>query len=253
MKKSRRIDLRSSSVSARTPLARVTPSTTSSTAVCTSPWNNRIVVRVGREEAVVDAAEERSAADRILPGQLAKPRRPRDPQEHYAPRPAGPHRLTLGRTGAAARGALCGFPATPPQSEPPPPISDTPPDDPPPAIPPIINPDRFEDFPFLRETFMLYVSDPKANASLRGMADLLFELILEYWGKWSDQPEGFLRASLRAAVADMRSVQGFLAELEEGAQDSPHEEHLAELGASIAPEIGALADRLEKELGSWRG
>ena len=105
----------------------------------------------------------------------------------------------------------------------------------------------------LRETFLLYVSDPASNASLRGVADLLFALILEYWGKWPDHPEGFLRASLRAAVADMRCVQGFLAELEEGGQDSLHEDHLAAVGASIAPEIGALADRIERELGTWRG
>lgn len=142
--------------------------------------------------------------------------------------------------------------STPP-SVPPSPAPEVPPDDPPPAIPPIIDPDRFEDFPVLRETLMLYVSDPAANASLRGGAALLFDLILEYWGKWPDYPEGFLRASLRAAVADMRCVQGFLAELAEGSQDSSHEEHLAELGASIAPEIGALADRIERELGSWRG
>ena len=142
------------------------------------------------------------------------------------------------------------LPPTPPTPAEPP--ADDPPEAPP-AIPPIIDPARFEDFPVLRETFMLYVSDPAANASLRGAADLLFDLILEYWGKWPNHPEGFLRASLRAAVADLRYVQGFLAEPEEGSQDTPHEEHLAAVGASIAPEIGALADRLEKELGTWRG
>jgi hypothetical protein len=144
-------------------------------------------------------------------------------------------------------------PQSTPPLVPPPPISETPPDDPPPAIPPIIAPDRFEDFPVLRETFLLYVSDPVANASLRGGAELLYDLILEYWGKWPDHPEGFLRASLRAAVADMRCVQGFLAELEKGAQSTAHEEHLAAMGAGVAPEIGALADRIELELGTWRG
>ncbi len=141
----------------------------------------------------------------------------------------------------------------PPPPPMPPGIPPMPPQPERPAIPPIIDPARFEDFPVLRETFLLYVPDPKANASLRGAADLLFDLILEYWGKWPNHPEGFLRASLRAAVADLRYVQGFLAEPEEGSQDTPHEEHLAAVGAAIAPEIGALADRLEKELGTWRG
>lgn len=142
--------------------------------------------------------------------------------------------------------------STPP-SVPPPPAPEVPPDDPPPAIPPIIDPDRFEDFPVLRETFMLYVTDPEANATLRSTALLFFDLILHFWGQWPNPPEGMLRASLRAAVADMRSVQGFLAELKEGGWDSGHEEHLADVGVSIAPEIGTLADRLERELGSWRG
>jgi hypothetical protein len=147
-------------------------------------------------------------------------------------------------------------PAEPlPPTPPPPPVppADDPPDDPPPAIPPIIDPARFEDFPVLRETFMLYVTDPGANATLRSTALLFFDLILHFWGDWPDPPEGMLRASLRAAVADMRHVQGFLAELEEGGWGGGHEEHLAAVGVGIAPEIGALADRLEKELGTWRG
>jgi len=126
---------------------------------------------------------------------------------------------------------------------------------PPPAIPPIIDPARFEDFPVLRETFLLYVSDPVANASLRGAADLLFALILEFWGQWPDHPEGLLRASLRAGVADLRHVQGFLLEWDspDTSHGSPHEEHLAAVGGEIAAGIGVLADRLEAELGPWRG
>jgi hypothetical protein len=145
------------------------------------------------------------------------------------------------------------LPPTPPPSSVPP--ADDPPDDPPPAIPPIIDPDHFEDFPVLRETFLLYVSDPTANASLRGAADLLFDLILEYWGQWPDHPEGLLRASLRAGVADLRHVQGFLQEWDspDTSHGSPHEEHLAAVGGEIAAGIGVLADRLEKELGPWRG
>jgi hypothetical protein len=134
-----------------------------------------------------------------------------------------------------------------------PPTVAPPPDDPPPAIPPIIDPDSFEDFPVLRETFMLYVTDPGANAVLRGAALLFFDLVLHFWGDWPDPPEGMLRASLRAAVADMRHVQGFLVELEEGGWGGGHEEHLAAVGVGVAPEIGALADRLERELGTWRG
>jgi hypothetical protein len=126
---------------------------------------------------------------------------------------------------------------------------------PPPAVPPIIDPDRFEDYPGFRETFLLYVPDPTANATLRGFGELMYNLILEYWDYWPDHPEGLLRASLRAAVADLRHVQGFLREWDspDTAHGSPHEEHLAGVGGKVAVEIGAMADRLERELGSWRG
>jgi hypothetical protein len=64
-----------------------------------------------------------------------------------------------------------------------------------------------------------------------------------------------LRASLRAAVADLRHVQGSLLEWtgENFPPATPHEGHLASVGNEVAHSLGELADRLEKELGSWRG
>lgn len=144
-------------------------------------------------------------------------------------------------------------PQSTPRPIPPSPAPETPPEDPPAAIPPIIDPAKFEDFPAYREIFLLYVTDPTANAALRGQGTLTYDLVLDFWGKWPDHPEGLLRASLRAAVADMRCIQGFLLELEEGGYSNAHEDHLAAVGAEIAVKVGELADRLEAELGSWRG
>jgi hypothetical protein len=123
--------------------------------------------------------------------------------------------------------------------------------------PPVIDPADFENFPAFRESFLLYFSDPWANAALRSLGSLLYDFVLEYWHHWPDQPEGLLRASLRAAVAvaDLRHMQGFLTEWAspETAHGSPHEEHLAVFGGGIARDLGVLADRLETELGPWRG
>jgi hypothetical protein len=126
---------------------------------------------------------------------------------------------------------------------------------PPVAVPPIIDPARFEDYPALRETFLAYITDPTANATLRGLGELLHTLILEYWRYWPNQPEGLLRASLRAVVADMRYLEGYLAEWAgpETEHKSHHEEHLAKQGGEVARELGKQADRLEAELGLWRG
>jgi hypothetical protein len=126
---------------------------------------------------------------------------------------------------------------------------------PPATTPPILDPACFEDYPVFRETFLLYFSDPWANATLRSLGSLLYDFVLEYWTNWPDQPEGLLRASLRAAVADLRHVQGFLTEWAgpNTAHETPHLEHLAQLGGRIARDLGVLADRLETELGPWRG
>ena len=118
------------------------------------------------------------------------------------------------------------------------------------AIPPIIDPHRFEDFPALRETFLVYVTDPAANAALRAHGTLVYDLVLNIWGNWPNHPEGFLRAALRAAVADFRCVQGFLLQLEEGDHGSRHLNLLAAIGAEIGTEVGELADKLEEEMGS---
>jgi hypothetical protein len=122
------------------------------------------------------------------------------------------------------------------------------------AIPPIIDPTAFEDFPALRECFLLYVTDPEANAALRAGALLLYDLTLEYWHHWPAHPEGLIRAQLRAAVADMRHIQGFLADVERQEDaDSAHEAHLCRIAGGVSRDLEGLADRIEEELGSWRG
>lgn len=123
------------------------------------------------------------------------------------------------------------------------------------AVPPAIDPDRFEAFPIFRETFLAYISDPGGNAALRGFGELIYRMTLEYWSYFPDQPEGLLRSNFRAAIGDMRHVQGYLAEWAgpDASHKTPHEEHLAKRGGAIARELGALADRLEEELGTWRG
>jgi hypothetical protein len=137
-------------------------------------------------------------------------------------------------------------------------IPPTPPPSSPPdraVSPPIINPERFEDFMAFRETFLVYFPDAKANARIRGFGDLLFEMVLETWEHWPDHSEGIFPAELRAAVADMRHLQGAMSSWCGLAftGSTEYEIRLAGVGASIALAIGELADRLEVELNSWQG
>jgi hypothetical protein len=144
---------------------------------------------------------------------------------------------------------------TPQSTTPPVPPPETPPADPPPAVPPIIDPKEYEEFITFREAFLVFVTDPAANAALRGVGRLLFDGILALWGDWPDHPEGMFRASLRAVIADLRHSQGALLEWtgESFSYDTPHEEYLASVGTEVAHALGELVDRLEGELGSWRG
>ncbi len=123
------------------------------------------------------------------------------------------------------------------------------------AIPPIIDPKRHEAFSTFRETFLVYFTDPAANAATRAFGNVLYDMLLSSWGEWPEHPEGIFRAELRAVIADLRCAQGSLLELtgETFAPPTPHEGHLASIGHQIAHEVGQLADRLEREMGSWRG
>jgi hypothetical protein len=125
-----------------------------------------------------------------------------------------------------------------------------------PAVsPPVIRPEEFEEYPAFRETFLLFFSDVKANTTMRSFGLLFHELVLEFWGRWPAHREGMFPAELRAAVADLRHVQGCLQEWTGPAcpVDSEYERRLAEVGADVARGIGKLTDRLEVELDSWLG
>ena len=122
------------------------------------------------------------------------------------------------------------------------------------AIPPLVRPDRWEDFAVYRETFLVYFTEPRDNVALRDSGRLTHNMALEYYRHWPDQPEGWTRSHLRAAVADLRHLEGFLATFGENPpEDHPHEAHLCRTAGKMARKVASVADQLEKELGSWRG
>ena len=100
---------------------------------------------------------------------------------------------------------------------------------------------------------MLYFPEAKANGTMRSFGLLLHELVLNFWGYWPSHREGMFPAELRAAVADLRHVQGCLQEWTGPScpVNSEYERRLSEVGADVARGIGKLADRLETELDSW--
>ena len=121
------------------------------------------------------------------------------------------------------------------------------------AGPPVIDPPAWENFAVFRETFLAYFTRPKHAAALRVVGEMLFEMTLASWGEWPDQPEGFLRGQLRAVVADLRHLEGFLVTLTEAPSPDPYEGALHRTAMNMSRKLAAVAEHIEGKLGTWRG
>jgi hypothetical protein len=74
----------------------------------------------------------------------------------------------------------------------------------------VIDSAAWEDFAVFRETFLMYLTPPDYAAALRKVGEILFTMILENYAPWPGWPESSTRTELRAALADLRHVEGFL-------------------------------------------
>lgn len=121
-----------------------------------------------------------------------------------------------------------------------------------PAPIPRIDPAQWEEHEGFRETLLLHFSDPEANTTLRRLGGLLFNLSLECAEGWPHHPEGETRSELRAALADLRHLEGFLSGVGQehvvsslGAAD----DELSRFAARQALELARIADEIEQALG----
>jgi hypothetical protein len=100
------------------------------------------------------------------------------------------------------------------------------------------------------------IPEPRFHQALRVLGAEIYDLALENARHWPAQPEGETRAQLRAAVADLRHLQGFLATVARGPQDfdlTPADARLSRLAGKKGEVLRTVADDLEAELGPWRG
>jgi hypothetical protein len=126
--------------------------------------------------------------------------------------------------------------------------STSPPDS---AVPPILDPGQWESYPVFRESALLYISEPQFNAALRVAGEHFYSMLLEVYDSWPEWPESSTRMELRAAVADMRHLQGFLASigLERKASSlEPADHKLAKYAAELARTLNKLAGGIERKL-----
>jgi hypothetical protein len=127
--------------------------------------------------------------------------------------------------------------------------------DSPAAVPPILDPDAFERHEGLRETTLAYFTTPEDNAALRRLGALLFGMALECIQFWPKEPGGIFFHQARAAVADLRHLQGYLAMLDQERRDAAltrEEERVSAVCGRLFPRVQKVADALEKALNASR-
>lgn len=116
----------------------------------------------------------------------------------------------------------------------------------------MVDPALWEDFPVFRETFLMYLTLPPYADALRTVGDFLFMLVLDVYGGWPAWSESATRTELRAALADLRHLEGFLASVGKEhvlSSLSPDDARLSQLAGTLAAHLGELAGTLGAALG----
>jgi hypothetical protein len=119
------------------------------------------------------------------------------------------------------------------------------------AVPPVIDPTAYERHEGLRETTLAYFTDPEDNAALRHVGDMLYTMALEMVRFWPKEPEGIFFHQCRAAVADLRHLQGYIAMLDGQRREASlteAEERVSAVCGKLFPRVQKIADKLEEAL-----
>ena len=149
------------------------------------------------------------------------------------------------------------MPELTPQSTPSPDSDPLPEVDFPPAPPPprAIAKD-WEDWEGFRFTFLRHFPRPEDSDALRGVAQLLYDLVLETpHPDWPQLPGPETRWELVSVLSELRFLEGYLTSVFEEHRVSslpPEVEELSRYAGGLAYDLGEIADRLNQELAKWR-
>ena len=101
----------------------------------------------------------------------------------------------------------------------------------------------------------MYFTPPGYADGLRIVGEMLHTMILENYRPWPGWPESSTRTEMRAAVADLRHMQGFLASVgreRELSSLDPEDAYLSTLAAKLARQLKHATDGIERELDGAR-
>ncbi|HYH47422.1 MAG TPA: hypothetical protein VEG34_17205 [Thermoanaerobaculia bacterium] len=117
--------------------------------------------------------------------------------------------------------------------------------------PQALTPAGWEESAGFRETFLYHYQAPADHQALRHLSRILHEAVLEMARYAPPTGESATREELRTAAADLRHLQGFLATVARGQEESelpPADADLAALAARQAEALASVAAALEQAL-----
>lgn len=120
-----------------------------------------------------------------------------------------------------------------------------------PPFDPSLTPAGWEESAGFRETFLVRFDQPDDRRALGHVARMVHEAALELARPAPPDAESGTREELRAAAADLRHAQGFLAAVARTRDESelpPADAALAELAGRQAREVAGVAAALERAL-----
>jgi hypothetical protein len=120
------------------------------------------------------------------------------------------------------------------------------------SSPKSLTPAGWEESAGFRETFLYHYDDAKDHQALRHLSRMLHEAVLELARPAPAGGESATREELRAAAADLRHTQGFLAAVARAQEESElslADAELAALAARQAEIVAGVAAALEQALG----
>jgi hypothetical protein len=119
-----------------------------------------------------------------------------------------------------------------------------------PVTPPRVEPAKWRETPTFRESFLLYLTDEPLNNLFRLLGRVLYDFIQDAH-RMPDWPEGVTATELRAAVGDLRHLEGYLAGVgreHEEAQLAAPDVALSKVAGRQARELARVADEIEAAL-----
>jgi hypothetical protein len=119
------------------------------------------------------------------------------------------------------------------------------------TTPPAADSPTWEDREGFRETLLLHFTRPGDADAMRHFGAMLYDSALLCASSWPDWPETTTRTELRAAAADLRHLEGFLATVgreHEVASLSSEDARLSRIAARQAGEVAKVARRIEEAL-----